>query len=288
MFPWMNEAQASLSVRPARPEDIYDIEQLLQSSSRTHIHTDWRSPMDWIGRAPALVAENRYGLAGCLVTPADPTPAAWIRLAAVAHGAPPAAVMRPLLEAALAALADQAATSLAAMPVKPWLPAILDDMGFAIVEQVSTWEKPDLSIPHGGSPDTRVRAARPADMPNLAVIERAAFAPRWRHSAETLLHILVQAASFAVAEWRGSVVGFQFSQAGDDRAHLVRLTVHPAAQKYGVGSRLLAAALESYATLGLSTVSLNTQADNFSSHRLYAAFGFRPIGPAVPVWERPV
>ena len=288
MLPWIKKAQASLSIRPAQTDDVQAIEHLLQKSSHTHVHADWRSPADWIGRAPAFVAENRYGLAGYLLTPADPAPAAWIRLAAVAHGAPPAAVMRPLLKAALAALTDQAASSLAALPVEPWLPAILDDMGFAIVEQVSTWEKPDLSVLYRGSLDTRVRAARPADMPILAAIERAAFAPRWRHSAETLLRILDQAASFAVAERQGSVVGFQFSQASDDRAHLARLTVHPAAQRRGVGSRLLAAALESYAALGLRSVSLNTQAENFPSHHLYAAFGFRPVGPAVPVWERPV
>jgi ribosomal protein S18 acetylase RimI-like enzyme len=69
---------------------------------------------------------------------------------------------------------------------------------------------------------------------------------------------------------------------------LARITVHPAVQGQGIGSRLLAEALADYANLGLQQVSLNTQTDNLTSHQLYRAFGFERYGLPIPVWERPV
>jgi ribosomal protein S18 acetylase RimI-like enzyme len=49
-----------------------------------------------------------------------------------------------------------------------------------------------------------------------------------------------------VAEWQGRLVGFQFSTSARRRgAHLSRLTVDPAAGQ-GIGSALLAHAIEEY------------------------------------------
>jgi len=288
MLPWIAQAQRSLVIRPARPADGPAMDRLLQKSLGAHLHSDWRPATDWIGRAPAFVAKNRYGLAGCLITPADPPPAAWVRAAAVSDGIPPAGVMAQLFAAGLQTLAAQGINTLSAMPTEPWLPPILDDLGFTIVEQVETWEKHNLDIARWGAQDIQVRPARAEEMEHLARIERAAFAPRWRHSAETLALARERAATFTVAERGRKIVGFQVSLARGDQAHLVRLTVHPAAQGSGVGSRLLAHALTRYANLGLTRVSLNTQSNNTPSHRLYAAFGFRRAALPLPVWERPV
>jgi ribosomal protein S18 acetylase RimI-like enzyme len=133
-----------------------------------------------------------------------------------------------------------------------------------------------------------VRPARQDDLARLIPIEQAAFAPRWRCSAETLALAWGKAATFTVAERQGEILGFQVSLASDQRAHLVRLTVHPAAQQSGVGARLLTDALARYAALNLKSVSLNTQSDNLPSQRLYAALNFRRVGSPLPVWERPV
>jgi GNAT superfamily N-acetyltransferase len=288
MLPWMQDAKRSITIRPARLEDAGAIEHLVQQNPRSYLHSDWRSPTEWIGRAPAFIAENRFGAMGCIITPIDPPPAAWIRLAGAAPGIPPAVVMHSLLEASLLALADQGASTLAAMPAVSWLPPILEKSNFAIVEHVVTWEKPDLHIPQWGSKEARVRPGQPEDIPRLTEIERTAFAPRWRLSAETISYAMRSTGYFSVAERQGIIVGFQISQISSDRAHLVRLTVHPAAQRSGVGSRLLATALRVYSELGLRSVTLNTQADNIPSHQLYRNFGFRPAGFDLPVWERPI
>jgi len=288
MLPWMAQAQRSLTVRPARVADGPAIDRLLRSGLYSHSHPYWRSPTDWIGRAPAFVAENRYGLVGCLITSADPPPAAWVRAAAAITGGPPAVVVNKLLTTGADALAALGISTLTAMPTAAWLAPILDHLGFTIVEQVETWVKDDLTAPSSGADDIEVRPAQLAEMAHLAVIEQAAFAPRWQHSAETLALAWSQAATFTIAEQNGKITGFQFSQSHGDRAHLVRLTIDPIAQRTGVGTRLLADGLSRCAALGLTHISLNTQSNNLISHRLYAAFGFYRFGHPLPVWERQV
>ena len=286
MRPWQSSSQ-SLSVRPARPEDTESVWRLLRTSRRSHLRPEWRPHVAWIGHAPALLAESPRGLVGCLITPADPPPAAWVTAAAVCDGERPLPIMRLLLSAIWDPLRDAGTTTLACMPAEPWLPPILEQLGFAVVEQVVTWEKPDLAITRQGAPDVLVRPVRQADMDRLAEIEHAAFAPRWRYSAGTLSRALDRSATFTVAQREGLLVGYQFSVTSRDWAHLVRITVDPAEQRTGVGARLLAHALARYAELGARRVSLNTQSDNLPSHHLYSAFGFREIGLPLSVWERP-
>ena len=131
-----------------------------------------------------------------------------------------------------------------------------------------------------------IRPATTNELARLAEIEEAAFDPLWRHSANGLLLARRQALTFELAELEGQIVGFQYSVADRDgqTAHLVRLTVSPSAQGRGVGSGLLASALNGYATLGIKRVTLNTQRDNLPSHRLYERFGFRQLGDRAPVW----
>ncbi len=288
MLPWMDQTQQSLTVRPACAADGPAIDRLLRSALHTHTHSDWRSPIDWIGRSPAFVAENRYGPAGCLITSTDSPPSAWVRAAAATIDAPAAVVMNKLLSASLDALAGQGISSLAAMPTAAWLGPVLDALGFTVVEQVETWVKDGLTAPRPGAGAIQVRPAKAAEMVILAVIEQAAFAPRWQLSAETLALAWSQAATFTVAEQNGRITGFQFSQSEGDRAHLVRLAIDPIVQRTGVGTRLLADGLSRCAALGLTHISLNTQSDNLASHRLYAAFGFHRSGHPLPVWERQV
>jgi ribosomal protein S18 acetylase RimI-like enzyme len=287
MLPWQSRPEP-LSVRPVRPEEAQSVWQLLQTSRHSHLRPEWRLHIAWIGEAPALVAERPYGLVGCLITPADPPPAAWVSAAAVLDGERPLPVMRTVLLAILDILGAAGIATLACMPTEPWLPPILERLDFAVVEQVTTWEKPDLHIARQGAPDILVRPVAQADMDPLAQIEAAAFPPRWRHSARTLALAWAHSATFTVAERKGLIVGYQFSVLSGDWAHLVRITVDPAHQRTGVAARLLADALARYGELGARHVSLNTQSDNLPSQHLYSAFGFREVGLPISVWERPV
>jgi len=135
-----------------------------------------------------------------------------------------------------------------------------------------------------------IRAAVPADFPALAHIETRAFEPLWRHSAEGLKLAYPQAQLFHVAEMDGRIAGFQYSVEGSrrDTAHLVRITVDSELQGKGVGSALVVELLKEYRRRGIRRITLNTQADNESSLRLYRRFDFYRLGDELPVWTMPL
>jgi ribosomal protein S18 acetylase RimI-like enzyme len=258
---------------------------LLRSTRYTHLHVDWFTLDEWLGTGAFVGLERRDRLSAFLAAGADPLPAAWIRGMAMATDLDVASALRLLMDPVTARLRADGARELAAMTIHDWPAAVLPALGFEIVTEVVTMVQVDDRLPHlAAVPNLTLRQAREEDMPALARIEAAAFAPIWRYSAAGLRRALSQCLTFDVAVIDGELVGFQCSTASRRGAHLARMTVAPAFQARGVGSALLARALDDYRRQRLLDVSLNTQIDNIVSQRLYARFGFRLTEERVPVW----
>jgi ribosomal protein S18 acetylase RimI-like enzyme len=284
------------AVRAAATSDQVVLTQLLRTAPVTHLHVDWQMPGDWLGEPGFVVAERRdvrqrtwwstaTPLDGCLAVIADPLPAAWIRVAAVAAGAEPLPLLAHMLNEATTSLRRQGVTELGWLPMATWTNRWLPELGFNRVNEVQTYLKKDTIIPPMPESDVLVRPVEAEEMDVLAAIEAEAFEPLWRHSAQTLAIAWRQAISFDVAFLNGRLVGFQYSALGERGAHLCRITVHPAAQRQGVAGALLKQALHGYCRRGLRQVTLNTQADNHASKRLYEKFGFAATDQRYPLWR---
>jgi ribosomal protein S18 acetylase RimI-like enzyme len=283
-------------VRPAVTADHAPLTRLLRTAPVSHLHVDWQMPGDWLGEPGFIVAEPHAvkqrgwwsaakALDGCLAAIADPLPAAWIRAAAVAAGVEPLPLLAQMLHEAKAALRPQGVTELGWLPVVEWNSEWLPQLGFERVNEVQTYLKTDTDVPPLARQKVVVRAVQADEMAALAAIEEAAFEPLWRHSAQTLAIAWRQAISFDVAVLDGRLAGFQYSARGEMGAHLCRITVHPEAQRQGVASALLSHALGGYRQRGLRQVTLNTQADNGPSQRLYEKFGFAATNQRYPLWR---
>jgi ribosomal protein S18 acetylase RimI-like enzyme len=289
------------TVRAAEKADAGAITRLLRRAPFVHMHADWRLPGDWLG-SPGFVVLPEQAVAegngrspvhpflfpqndlyGCLIATADPLPAAWVRAAAVIESQE---MLAALLAHAMTALRETAVTELCWLVIRDWPNTWLPDLGFYQANAIETYVKDDKWLPEVTAvPHLIIRPAQLADMPALEKIETAAFAPMWRHSAETFALAGQQALCFDVAEIAGEIVGFQLSSRTNMGAHLVRLTIDPQVQRQGVGSAILTHAIRTYWQHGLHHVSLNTQLDNGPSQFLYRKFGFRPTGQTFPVWS---
>jgi ribosomal protein S18 acetylase RimI-like enzyme len=125
------------------------------------------------------------------------------------------------------------------------------------------------------TPDLEVGQIKP-DWADLALIDRAAFPPRW------YLGRLGLAESFAATPRAGVLavhqlgvpVGFSIVGLATGLAYLQRLAVDPKHQGGGIGRSLVRASVGWAAARGARTMLLNTQTDNDPAAGLYAAEGF--------------
>lgn len=294
--------EASTLTRFATSEDAGEITYLLKTAVFHHLHVDWRTPVDWLTEGAFVVQEkhppkNRLNgiarqlfgpatrLQGCLAIAADPLPAAWVRVAALANVPDPQTSLLGMIEMAKEYLRETAVQQIGWLIMDEWPQEWLPDLGFTCVNHIETYIKTDLTLPPlVPNPHLIIRPATLNDMKELESIETAAFEPLWRHSAHSLSLAHREAISFQVAIYHETIVGFQLSARSTSGAHLVRLTVAPHMQGQGVGSALLAHAIDEYRQQGLYWVSLNTQVDNINSQNLYRKFGFQANGQQFPVW----
>ncbi len=280
-------------VRAATQQDAAAIQRLMKMGVYVHVHTDWRAPGSWLGRPGFVVFDEGHSaeshkpeneIRACLAIAAEPLPAAWVRVAAVDSTA-----SYSLTEAMFAAILeklDPDINEIAWFLTDYWPLHWLERLGFVPTSDVLTYRKEGVAVPPlSPPPDLVIRPLLMDDLPALVAIEEAAFEPRWRHSAEDLMLAWRHSLCFSVALSDGKPVAFQFSTGGDGNAHLSRMTVHPSRQGMGIGAALLAHALDNYRLQNIRTVTLNTQADNLPSRRLYERFGFALTGASYPVWS---
>jgi ribosomal protein S18 acetylase RimI-like enzyme len=277
------------NVRRATAADAGMLQWLMRKGVYVHVHVDWHVPGDWLG-TPGFVVytinpqTQSERVVACLAVGADPLPTAWVRVAvvdSVAAFSKCEAMWATVLEEL-----DPAIEEIAWFVTDNWPLHWLDRLGLEQSSTVLSYRKDDLTLaPYTAPPGLDIRPALVEELPALAAIEAAAFEPRWRHSAPSLYLAWRQSISFDVAVLDGQPVGFQFSTGGGGGAHLARMTISPERQGQGVGAALLARALEGYGQRKLRHVTLNTQADNLASQRLYARFGFAPTGSKYPVWS---
>lgn len=169
-----------------------------------------------------------------------------------------------------------------------WLAALLARVGFRLEERVISLYRPRAPLPEElpAEPSLCLRPARGEDVSALVALDDAAFDPMWRLGRHGVSLYLVTTAHFVVAEEDGALIGYVVADARGDEAQVIRLAVHPAKQRQGIGRRLLLDALAYARDAGAGTVVLNTQAGNEASLRLYHGLGFRDFGRAVSVWVR--
>ncbi len=275
-------------VREATGEDLTAVEGLLR-----------RSPHSYSGLGGALREALREDLAltawqagepaGLVIVHRQGPEVAWIYAFSVARKVSLEAVGAALLSGLEERLGPMGVSYLAYMDEYdlPWLRRLLERAGFARHTRVVGFEVRAGPPPSWGNREVEVRPAGPADLPDIARLDQAAFGPIWSYSEHVFRSVLGTEALFLLAREKGATVGYILCTTHpEQRAHVVRVAISPEHQGRQIGVRLLAEALAALWTRGVEWVSLNTQEENRRSQRLYRWFGFRPTGEAVGVWVK--
>ncbi len=251
-----------------------------------HLHLDWLEPAALTDRAPFLLASEAGTPVGCLGCPPDVAGVSWLRAFAVTSGIRPEAAWRRLWEQAVIGLRELQVGRVAALPIEGWFESLLTGSGYQPANAVIFFERELAhSIP---SASHSSRPIEDADEIELLALDHLAFEPFWQLSGDSLRAALSLAETARLIEGDGQLVGYQITTRSPFGAHLARLAVHPDRRRQGLGRALVLEALQGAREAGLDRLSVNTQADNLGSQRLYRSLGFRETGQRYRVFETPL
>ncbi|MEX2161222.1 MAG: GNAT family N-acetyltransferase [Anaerolineales bacterium] len=278
---------AVLSPRVAIEEDRSRLANLLHFETHVHRHLDWRRPLDWLGRSPYLVLEAGGRINAALACPPDPPEVAWIRLFATAARIGPADAWSLLWPQTVEDLQAQAVHYVAAIPLREWFRTILISADFSHAHNVVVLDwRPDQEPTPPALPSGHVlRSMKVEDIPRIAAVDRAAFAPLWQNSPQAVGRAFEQAGFATVVEGEGRIVAFQISTRGSRGLHLARLATHPDMQGKGLAQALMHDVQAHIIGRQESLLTVNTQDNNAPSLALYEKLGFHLTGEEFPVLQ---
>ena len=123
-----------------------------------------------------------------------------------------------------------------------------------------------------------VRAATPADAPEIAALEAAAAHQPW-----TEAQIRGSLASPSTRGWvtlgrDGAVAGHLLASCVAEEGEILTLAVDPGQRRQGFGRRLLDACLDAWREAGVRCAWLEVREDNVGARRLYAGTGWAEAG----------
>jgi ribosomal-protein-alanine N-acetyltransferase len=134
-----------------------------------------------------------------------------------------------------------------------------------------------------------VRQARPADVDDVAAIERRAFSDPWSVGSFRALfgNPLVH---FAVAEdiIIGRILGYVVAWFVVDEGEIANLAVSDDVRRGGIGARLLDHALETAAKRHARVVFLEVRESNTAAQALYASRRFSVAGRRAKYYRKPL
>lgn len=276
------------AVRAAHQNDHSQIANLMYFEPHVHRHLDWRGPLDWLGVQEYWVLEQANAVAAALACPPDPAEVAWLRLFAHSSTIPLAEAWNILWQNAKMSLNGRGLT-VAAITVTEWLSTLLSESSFESNQQIVVLEFNSTTFQQRQIPGhVTFRRMTERDLPVVAAVDAAGFAPLWRNSLSALHSGFSQAGFATVAEVNGEVVGYQLSTRNSFGAHLARLAVVPQHQGQGLGYLLVQDLLNQTHSMGLYRLTVNTQNDNTTSLALYQKIGFHLTGERYTVFTYPV
>ncbi len=121
----------------------------------------------------------------------------------------------------------------------------------------------------------RIRPAAPADLAQVAEIERRVFSDPW---PEAGFHGLLGPFADVAVMGDGTVAGYVFGRRAVDEAEILNVAVRPECQRTGVGSALVHSVLRELHQAGARRVFLEVRETNAVAQAFYRGLGFRPVG----------
>jgi len=182
-------------------------------------------------------------------------------------------------------LKNQQISKLYSLATSEWIERLLIKNGFQLNNQIVSLSSQELTVKAQTLPENlQIRPMRLDDIPELESLDELCFRPPWQLNQSSLEKSYSKGANSSVVSQAGKLVGYQITDNVFDHLHLARIAVHPDMQGRGIARQLMAEMISFFKDYAIQTYSVNTQADNLASLRLYHSFGFKEEGRPTPVY----
>ena len=274
-----------LIIRQAHNRDISIITELIDKAFLVHRNLDWRPLMEWVDQPPFLLRIMNQKLTALFSCAPDPEGIAWIHAFIVDQWSGHLdTIWFSLLEPALSVLSETR-SRIYSVCLSNWYSRLLKSSGFSLFQNIVVlqWSK-ILPLPTVIPPEVMIRPMQPADLDQVAEVDKQAFEDAWVISRTSLQRAYLQSSHASVAEIDEQTIGYELSNANHLSAHLTRLAVLPQLTRQNIGYALTAQMLEYFTRQGIWQITVNTQDNNRASLSLYKKMGFYQTSDTFPVF----
>lgn len=285
-------APHSFEITALTPADHAALGRQLESAAYRHVHLDWQVLPELLASPDFRSRVAREGgriraLIGATIhtSPYSPQRVAWLRLILPSDSPRHDDALDLAWQALSAALRAEGVSHVGLLSLDPWIESPAARWGFARTNAVITLRRESGPLPEPPAAPFAIRDVSLADLPDVANLDAMAFAPIWHHNRETLAAASRQAATFTRLDEGPAIAGYQLSTWHMDTGHLARLAIRPDLHGRGLGAALVGGMLRFFQERGVRIITVNTQADNMSSQRLYHKLGFQASGHSVSYWS---
>ena len=151
-------------------------------------------------------------------------------------------------------------------------------------EDIVTLRREGRFIPQPRFTPRNIHIAEFTDLVEMTKVDQTAFNAPWQLNYEDLRQAMRISAHCTVVIENNAIIAYQLSTQYRKSGHLARLAVLPDYQGQGIGKLLLDDLIRRFMKRGVISLTVNTQASNYHSQRLYERYGFKRNGYDLPVW----
>jgi len=263
-----------MNVSLLKPHEHSVVLNFVAQHPRAHFHLDWEPIYRWLpdrNNHIFLLWQHEY-LIGVLAFAPIHHKTTWIRLLALPIDREQAA-LKLLWDYAYSMLAEKIHLA-ALMTNQAWLLPLLQGIGFYEQDRVINLRRPRQDMPASPQTAATIRKVRWLEFKQVLHVDNTAFAPLWQMRSYDLREAVRRAQHYRVAVIDGEVVGYELTMGYSNSMHLARLATLPNYQGQRIGKALVYNMLHDAEEKGTHEVTVNTQASNISSQRVYEYFGF--------------
>jgi len=278
---------AALTVIPYERRYRSQVLELIQYSYLRHTHFDWYEAEEWLDSIGGItrLAWRSGHLAGVMGVNSPFNAMSWVRVICVAEGTPEAEVITALWNSIRAGLREVGAAGCWLLALEPWIETHTALMGMSHAETLVSLRR-GSSVPLQAAPITTVtlEPGTIEDVAAMAVIDQAAFIPPYQMNYADIRRAYRHSTTCTIARLDDQIVGYQISTRHGSTGHLARLAVMPGYQGQSIGAALVREVVAAFLRRQVEVITVNTQASNMRSQRLYQAYGFENNGYDTPIF----